>query len=86
MPEICRFHGIVIQMYYGDHPPPHFHARFGNQRAKFDIETLTVMKGGLPPRSEALVLEWARLRQRELLTAWARAQRDELPGRIAPLP
>ena len=40
MPEISRFYGIVIQMYFGDHPPPHFHARYAGQSAKLDIDTL----------------------------------------------
>ncbi len=39
MPEISRFYGIRIKMYYGDHAPPHFHAEYGNEAAVFGIET-----------------------------------------------
>ena len=57
MPEISRFYGIVIQMYFGDHPPPHFHAHYTGQRAVIDIETLAFIDGELPPR--AGVLSWS---------------------------
>lgn len=59
MPEICRFFGIVITMYYNDHQPPHFHVRDGEQRAIVSIETLTVLEGRLSPRTLGLVTEWA---------------------------
>ena len=49
MPEICRFYGIVIKMYFGDHPPPHFHAVFGEHEAVLSIATLAVVGGSLPP-------------------------------------
>ena len=51
MPEICRFFGIVIRMYFGDHPPPHFHLEYGEHRAVIDIHTLIVIGGCLPPRA-----------------------------------
>jgi hypothetical protein len=57
MPEISRFFGIVIQMYYNDHAPPHFHVRYGNHRALIAVETLAVLKGELPPRALGLVIE-----------------------------
>lgn len=63
MPEISRFYGIVIKMYFGDHPPPHFHAEYGEHEAVVGIETLTVIAGRLPPRAIGLVSEWASLRQ-----------------------
>ena len=47
MPEISRFYGIVIQMYFGDHPPPHFHARYGGQTVKIDTDSLSVIDGKL---------------------------------------
>ena len=49
MPEINRFFGIVIQMYFNDHSPPHFHVRYSRDRAVVVIETLSVLRGGLPP-------------------------------------
>jgi len=59
MPELSRFYGIVIQMYFGDHPPPHFHAIYGASKAIVDIESLSFIEGQLPPRARGLVIEWA---------------------------
>ena len=59
MPELCRFYGIVIHMYYGDHPPPHFHARYGDHEAVIGIDSLAALRGHLPPRASGLVAEWA---------------------------
>ena len=85
MPEISRFYGIVIQIYFGDHPPPHFHARYAGQVAKIDIESLSVIDGRLPARALGLVVEWATLHQQELREAFSRAANLEPPGKIAPL-
>ena len=74
MPEVCRFYGIVIRMYFGDHAPPHFHARYGEHEAVISIETLTVLGGNLPPRALGLVMEWAALRREELREAWEQGQ------------
>ena len=57
MPELCRFFGLVILMFYNDHPPPHFHVRYGGQRAIVDIRTLAVLEGRLSPRALGLVTE-----------------------------
>ena len=86
MPELCRFYGIVIQMYYRDHPPPHFHALYAGQKATIDIETLALIEGALPARARALVVEWATLHQAELREAFRRASAMEAPAKIAPLP
>jgi len=59
MPEICRFFGIVIKMYFGDHSPPHFHAIYEEHQAVIDIRNLVVVGGHLPPRALGLVVEWA---------------------------
>jgi len=67
MPEISRFLGIVIFMHFNDHNPPHFHAKYGNQKAIIGIEDLSLIEGNLPPRALALVIEWASLHQKELL-------------------
>ena len=85
MPELCRFYGIVIRMYFDDHGPAHFHALYGGDEALVDIESLAVLHGRLPPRAQGLVVEWASLRQAELREAWNRANRLEPPGRIEPL-
>ena len=66
MPEVSRFYGIVIQIYFGDHPPPHFHAVYGGSVAKIEIDSLTIIDGRLPPRAMCLVTEWAKLHQAEL--------------------
>ena len=85
MPELSRFFGLVILMYYRDHPPPHFHVRYGEQRAIIDIGSLAVLQGRLSPRALGLVTEWAALHRAELAEAWERAQRQEPRGQMAPL-
>lgn len=85
MPEICRFYGIIIRMYFRDHGPAHFHAWYGGDEAVIDIETATVLGGRLPSRAQSLVIEWTLLHRNDLLTAWQRAQNFEQPGKIAPL-
>lgn len=86
MPEICRFYGIVIKIYFGDHLPPHFHAEYGAQEALLHIDTLAVIAGRLPPRATGLVMEWASSHQEELREAWKRAKNLQTPGKIDPLP
>ena len=73
MPEISRFYGIVIKMYFGDHAPPHFHAEYAEDSAVISIETLAVIGGRLPPRALGLVAEWTALHQDDLRQAWRRA-------------
>lgn len=85
MPELSRFYGIVIQMYYADHQPPHFHALYAGWRATIAIDTLAFIEGELPPRARGLVIEWATLHQDELREAFRRAAAMEQPQRIAPL-
>ena len=70
MPTICMFYGIVIRMYWNDHAPPHFHVEYGEFRAQYVIETLVLMKGALPRRAHALVLEWAAMHRAELMEDW----------------
>ena len=57
MPELSRFYGIVIRMFYEDHLPPHFHAYYGGHEVLIHIETLAVIAGELPPRAMGLVME-----------------------------
>ena len=85
MPEVCRFYGIVIRMYFDDHPPPHIRAAYGGEEAVLGIDHLAVLSGRLPRRARDLVAEWASLHREELKEAWERASRLEAPGRIAPL-
>ena len=67
MPEICRFLGIIIAMYYNDHAPPHFHARYGELEIRVEIETSKILSGHFPRRAQKLVLEWVEFHRDELL-------------------
>lgn len=57
MPEVSRFFGIIVTLNYNDHPPPHFHVRYGEQRAIVDINSLRVLEGKLSPRVLGMVVE-----------------------------
>ena len=81
MPEISRFLGIVIRMYLEDHPPPHFHASYGEYKIAVEIKTGT-FEGHFPNRALKFVLEWAEMHREELLEAWQQLERRELPARI----
>jgi len=85
MPEICRFLGIVFSMYYTEHAPPHFHAKYGEHRAAFSINDLKIIEGSLPPRIVSLVLEWAFEHRNELLENWKLVEKKEELKKIPPL-
>jgi hypothetical protein len=85
MPTISEFFGIKIYIYFGDHAPAHFHAKYAGEEAWFDIDQLTVMRGHLSPRARGLVIEWATLHQTELRNAWKLAAAYKTPGKIKPL-
>ncbi len=72
MPTISAFYGILIQMFWGDHAPPHIH-------------TLEVVRGSMPRRALALVLEWAFQHRAELLEDWTLCENNQLPKKISPL-
>ena len=57
MPEVARFYGITIKVFFGDHPPPYFHAIYGEFNALVSIESLKLIEGDLPSRAEKLVIE-----------------------------
>jgi hypothetical protein len=86
VPEISRFYGIVIRMYYNDHAPPHFHAFYGEYSVLIDIHTLAVISGQLTPRALGMVTEWASVHQDELDAVWQQARASEPLSKIAPLP
>ncbi|CAN5815251.1 DUF4160 domain-containing protein [soil metagenome] len=86
MPTISEFYGIVIRMFPKDHPPPHFHALFGEHRARVAIATGEPLEGKLPPRAARLVREWAELHRSELATNWELAEQMRPLQRIEPLP
>lgn len=85
MPEISRFFGISIKMFFGDHVPPHFHAEYGEFKAQIDIQGLVVIQGELPPRVLGMVIEWASQHQSELRGLWESASKNQPLHRIEPL-
>jgi hypothetical protein len=84
MPEISRFSGIVVAMFYNDREPPHFHVRHAEQRGLMEIESLALLKGQLPSKTLAVVAEWAAAHRDELWQNWSRARQQEPLARIAP--
>jgi hypothetical protein len=85
MPEISRFFGIVIAIYYNDHEPPHFHARYGSTKAKILIDPPMLLSGDLPPRAMGMVIEWATMHHNELMRNFRAAMEHRPLQRIEPL-
>jgi hypothetical protein len=85
MPEISRFFGIIIALFYDDHNPPHFHARYGDFKAAIKIEDFSILDGFLPPRVLGLVTEWASINKNELLKEWELARQQQPLFPIKPL-
>lgn len=85
MPEVSRFFGIIISINYSDHPPPHFHVRYGKQKALIDVNSLTLLEGRLSPRVFGMVMEWAAMHQTELVENWNLARQLVPLRKIAPL-
>jgi hypothetical protein len=85
MPEISRFFGIIISIFYDEHNPPHFHARYGEHNVAVGIANLQVLEGFLPTRAIGLVMEWASVHKNELLQSWKLAAQNMQPGKIEPL-
>ena len=79
MPEISRFYGAIVAMFFGDHNPPYFHARYGAEKVAKEIESLRILEGFFPPRALGLVIEWAAQHKNELL------QNNQVPEKIEPL-
>ena len=82
MPVIARFYGLIIKMYFSqrEHGIPHFHALYAERNGVFDIQTLEMIEGDLPIRSQKLVREWAAQYQHELLHMWESNEFKQLPG------
>ncbi len=85
MPTISVFYGILIQMYWKDHGPPHFHALYAEHEALIHIQELRVLRGSLPRRAMALVLEWAAEHRDELAENWELCSQLQTPRAIEPL-
>jgi hypothetical protein len=85
VPKISEFFGIAIYIYYDDHPPPHFHARYEGRWVRIALDGLNVLSGEISQRALGLVREWARLHQSELDQAWEQAMAGQPLHRIEPL-
>ena len=85
MPQVSRFFGIIISMYFDDHNPPHFHARYAEFEVEIDIRNLSILEGDLPPRVLGLVIEWALLHKEELLENWKLIENKQSLKKIEPL-
>lgn len=85
MPEISRFYGIIIAMFFADHNPPHFHARYAGDKVAIEIESLRIIEGTIPPRALGLVIEWASQHKDELMNNWELTKNNRTPNNIEPL-
>jgi len=85
MPEICRFFGVIIAVYYKEHGIPHFHAKYGEQIGIFSIADLRLLEGTLPKRVISMVLEWAFDHRGELMEDWELAREGRPLKKIDPL-
>ena len=85
MPTLKIIDGVKIDIYSREHPPPHFHAIYAEFEVEIDIRTLEVLRGQLPKRALALVLEWAADHRTELMEDWNLCQAKQLPKKIQPL-
>lgn len=81
MPEICRFYGIVIKMFFKpkEHEPSHLHALYGEHIGIFDLKTMNMTEGDLPTRAQQLVQEWMSAHQDRLLEMWDTQKLEKLP-------
>jgi hypothetical protein len=86
VPRISEFYGIVIWMYWNEHPPPHVHAQYAEFEASFVIATGESIDREFPVRASRLVREWLDQHREELEANWDRARRGETPIPIDPLP
>ncbi|MFW6101881.1 MAG: DUF4160 domain-containing protein [Bacteroidota bacterium] len=84
MPEISRFLGIIIAMFYRDHAPPHFHAIYGEYEITVEIES-GIINGRFPKRALKLIFEWLELHRDELLENWRLAEDRRPLNKIDPL-
>ncbi|MBK8551696.1 MAG: DUF4160 domain-containing protein [Ignavibacteria bacterium] len=85
MPQISRFFGIIISMYYNDHNPPHFHARYGEFESLISIDNFSILEGNLPSRALSLVIEWAKINKDLLNDNWVLVENNKSPNPIKPL-
>jgi len=84
MPIISRFYGILIAMYFNDHNPPHFHAKYSGYEALFSFDG-AIIEGEIPKRAEKFVQEWISFHKLELEENWEKARSGQPLNYIAPL-
>ncbi len=85
MPIISRFYGISILMFFKEHNPPHFHAKYSGKIAVFNIRTHEIMAGDLPTQAKKLIRTWAKLHEDDLIKNWELARKDGKLKTIEPL-
>jgi Domain of unknown function (DUF4160) len=85
VPTICVFYGVVIQMFWRDHNPPHFHALYGGDEVLIDLRDLSTLRGSMPRRAMSMVSEWAAEHHEELLEDWELCRQLRTPNQIEPL-
>lgn len=80
MPEICRFYGIIIKIFFSnEHNPPHFHAVYGEYNGSFSILDLKMIEGDLPRKAQSLIIEWANKHKEEIINIWNTKTLKKLP-------
>ena len=85
MPRISEFFGIVIWMYFNEHEPPHFHAKYSGNEYVVAISPISFLHGRPSPRIRSMLLEWTGIHQTELLANWDRMREELDPIPVAPL-
>lgn len=85
MPEVSRFLGITIHMYFDEHNPPHFHVKYGEYNAQIDINSFALLQSYLPAKVLGLVVEWAEINQSKLIENWLSIEKDGYFNKITPL-
>lgn len=80
MPEICRFYGIIVKIFFtNEHNPPHFHAVYGEYNGSFSILDLKMIEGDLPKKAQSLIIEWANEHKEEIINMWNTKTLKKLP-------
>lgn len=80
MPEIARFYGIIIKIFFSnEHNPPHFHAIYGEYNGSFSILDLKMIEGDLPRKAQNLIIEWANEHKEEIINMWNTKTLKKLP-------
>ena len=81
MPEISRFYGIIIKMFFKpkEHEPSHIHALYGEYVGIFDLKTMEMTEGDMPIKAQGLIKEWISRNQQALLQMWDSQKLRKLP-------